>query len=41
MKGMTAQYPLKSQEKPPANTILPHRFVGIGGTTGNIPATGG
>jgi hypothetical protein len=41
MKRMTAQYPLKGQEKPPANTILPHRFESIDGTTGNIPATSG
>jgi hypothetical protein len=40
MKRMTAQYPLASQEKPPANAILLYRFKGIGGTAGNIPATG-
>jgi hypothetical protein len=41
MKRMTAQYPLKSQKKSPANTVLLYRFNGISGTTGNIPATGG
>jgi hypothetical protein len=40
MKRMTPQYPIKSQKNSPADAVFPNCFIGIGGTTGNIPATG-
>jgi hypothetical protein len=40
MEGMTAQNPFYPQNKSPADAVFPYRFIGIGGTTGHIPATG-
>jgi hypothetical protein len=40
MKRMAAQYPFKPQKKTPEQAVFPYRFVGIGGTTGYVSATG-
>jgi hypothetical protein len=40
MEGVAAGNPLHPQENTPERAVFPHRLVGIGGTTGHVPAMG-